>query len=103
MNQERKRDQWEQGLASVIVLTLVLVALVGFLSMMWRISDALPYRILVGGSMAFFTLHVVLQWYALFRLHRELNRNEGEQAAAPDTATNARHRPGPSIRRKPQC
>ena len=89
MNQERKRDQWEQGLASVIVLTLVLVALVGFLSMMWRISDALPYRILVGGSMAFFTLHVVLQWYALFRLHRELNRNEGEQAAAPDTATNA--------------
>lgn len=89
MNQERKRDQWEQGLASVIVLTLVLLGLVGLLSLMWKVSDELAYRILIGGSMAFFTLHVVLQWYALFRLHRELNRNEGEEAAALDTVTNA--------------
>ena len=89
MNQERKRDQWEQGLASVIVLTLVLLGLVGLLGLMWKISDALAYRILIGGSMAFFVLHVVLQWYALFRLHRELNRNEGEQAAALDTVTDS--------------
>ena len=88
MKQEQKRDQWEQGLASVIVLTLVLVGLVGLLSIMWKVSDALPYRILVGGSMAFFGLHVALQWYSLFQLHRELKRNEGEDAAALDTVTN---------------
>ena len=89
MKQEQKRDKWEQGLASVIVLTLVLLGLVGLLSIMWKVSDALPYRIIIGGFMAFFGLHVVLQWYALFRLHRELKRNEGAEAAALDTVTNA--------------
>ena len=89
MKQEQKRDKWEQGLASVIVLNLVLLGLVGLLSIMWKVSDALPYRIIIGGFMAFFGLHVVLQWYALFRLHRELKRNEGAEAAALDTVTNA--------------